>query len=145
MLLFINKNIKLSDIKFKIKVKPVDDYFLNQKEPFQSIMLYVRSVILNTLPEVVERYSYKIPFYNLGKKPMIYLNILKGKDYVDVAFVQGILLEKEFPVLKNDNKRKQVRSIQIKNLEDLDQENFVKLLQAAVKLLSESKRAWFIT
>ena len=145
MLLFINKNIKLSDIKFKIKVKPVDDYFLNQKEPFQSIMLYVRSVILNTLPEVVERYSYKIPFYNLGKKPMIYLNILKGKDYVDVAFVQGILLEKEFSVLKNDNKRKQVRSIQIKNLEDLDQENFVKLLQAAVKLLSESKRAWFIT
>ena len=126
-------------------MKPVDDYFLNQKEPFQSIMLYVRSVILNTLPEVVERYSYKILFYNLGKKPMIYLNILKGKDYVDVGFVQGILLEKEFPVLKNDNKREQVRSIQIKNLEDLDQENFVKLLQAAVKLLSESKRAWFIT
>ena len=125
-------------------MKPIDEYFINQKEPYQSIMLYVRSVILNALPEVEEKYSYKIPFYNCHKKPMVYLNILKGKDYVDVAFVQGILLEKEFPVLKNDNKRKQVRSIQLKTLEDLDQENFIELLHAASKSLSTSKKAWFI-
>ncbi len=125
-------------------MKPVDEYFINQKEPYQSIMLYVRSVILNTLPEVEERYSYKIPFYNIGKKPMVYLNILKDKDYVDVAFVQGILLEKYFPVLKNDNNRKQVRSIQLRTLEDLDQENFIELLHEASRLLSKSKKAWFI-
>jgi len=125
-------------------VKPVDEYFINQKEPYQSIMLYVRSVILNTLTEVEERYSYKIPFYNCYKKPMIYLNILKGKDYVDVCFVQGILLEKQFPQLRNDNKRKQVRSIQLKSIEDLDHENFIELLHAASILLSKSKKAWFI-
>ncbi|MFV9552112.1 DUF1801 domain-containing protein [Algibacter sp. PT7-4] len=125
-------------------MKPVDEYFINQKEPYQSIMLYVRSIILQTLPQVEERYSYKIPFYNIGKKPMIYLNILKGKDYVDVCFVQGILLEKDFPVLKNDNKRKQVRSIQLKTLESLNQENFIALLHAAYALLSKSKKAWFI-
>ena len=125
-------------------MKPVDNYFINQKEPYQSIMLYVRSVILNTLPEVEERYSYKIPFYNIGKKPMIYFNILKGRDYVDVAFVQGILLEEKFPVLKNDNKRKQVRSIQLKTLEGLDQENFIELLHEASELLRKSKKAWFI-
>ena len=112
-------------------MKPVDEYFINQKEPYQSIMLYVRSIILNTLPEVEEKYRYRIPFYNRGKKPMIYLNILKGKDFVDVAFVQGILLENQFPVLKNDNKRKQVRSIQLKTIEDLDHENFIELLHAA--------------
>jgi len=125
-------------------VKPIDQYFLNQKEPYQSIMLYVRSVILNTLPEVEEKYSYKIPFYNCHNKPMVYLNILKGKNYVDVAFVQGILLEKQFPILKDDNKRKQVRSIQLKTLEDLDQENFVALLHEASNILSKSKKAWFI-
>lgn len=75
---------------------------------------------------------------------MIYLNILKGTNYVDVAFVQGILLEKQFPVLKNDNKRKQVRSIQLKTLEDLDHANFVALLHEASNLLSKSKKAWFI-
>lgn len=125
-------------------MKPVDEYFINQKEPYQSIMLYVRNVILNTLPEVKERCSYKIPFYNIEKKPMIYLNVLKGKDYVDVAFVQGILLENDFPILKNDNKRKQVRSIQLKSIEDLDYENFVALLQVAAQQLKKSKRAWFI-
>ena len=125
-------------------MKPVEQYFLNQKEPYQSIMLYVRSIILNALPEVEERYSYKIPFYNCHKKPMLYLNILKGTNYVDVAFVQGVLLEKQFPVLKNDNKRKQVRSIQLKTLEDLDYDNFVELLHAASNQLNISRKAWFI-
>jgi hypothetical protein len=125
-------------------VKPVEQYFLNQKEPYQSIMLYVRSIILNALPEAEERYSYKIPFYNCHKKPMLYLNILKGTNYVDIAFIQGILLEKQFPILKNDNKRKQVRSIQLKRLEDLDYDNFVKLLYEASTLLAKSKKAWFI-
>ncbi|PKQ43558.1 hypothetical protein CSW08_17980 [Confluentibacter flavum] len=107
-------------------------------------MLYVRSIILNTLPEVEERYSYKIPFYNCYKKPMIYLNILKGTNFVDVAFIQGIFLEKQFPILKNDNKRKQVRSIKLKTLEDLDHDDFVQLLCEASALLSRSKKAWFI-
>ena len=107
-------------------------------------MLYVRGVILSTLPEVEEYYSYKIPFYRIGNKPMVYLNILKGKDYVDVAFVQGVLLEQDFPVLRNDNNRKQVRSIQLKCLEDLNQKDFVKLLHASAKLIKESKKAWFV-
>lgn len=125
-------------------VKPVEDYFLRQKEPYQSIMLYVRDVILHTLPEVEEKYRYNIPFYNCYNKPMIYLNVLKGRDYVDVAFVQGVLLEQQFPILKNDNNRKQVRSIQLKTLEDLDQNNFEELLHAASNLLSKAKKSWFL-
>jgi hypothetical protein len=125
-------------------MKPIDEYFFDQKEPYQSIMLYVRSVIIKTLPDAVERYSYKIPFYNIGKKPMLYLNVLRGTNYVDVAFVQGILLEKQFPVLKNDNNRKQVRSIQVKSLEDFDELEFVELLNKARNLILKSKKIWFI-
>ena len=125
-------------------MNPVDEYFLGQKEPYQSIMLYVRSVILKTLPEVIERYSYKIPFYNIGKKPMVYLNILKGTNYVDVAFVHGIFLEEKYPILKDNNNRKQVRSIQVRNLEDFDELEFVALLLEAKKLVESSKKAWFI-
>lgn len=125
-------------------MKPVDVYFLEQQEPLRSIMLYVRQVILKTLPNIQERYSYKIPFYNMGKKPMIYLNVLKGTDFVDVAFVQGILLENDFPELQDYNNRKQVRSIQLKSIEDLDELRFVKLLQAAAKQLEQSKKAWFL-
>ena len=125
-------------------MKPIDQYFFDQKEPYQSIMLYVRSVILKTLPEVVERYSYKIPFYNIGKKPMLYLNVLKGKDYVDVAFVHGVVFEKEFPILKNDSNRKQVRSIQVKSLEDFDELQFVELLKVAALQTQKNKRAWVL-
>ena len=125
-------------------MRPIDNYYFNQQEPYQSIMLYVRSVILKTLPTVEERFSYKIPFYNIGKKPMIYINVLKGTNFVDVAFVQGILLEKEFPVLKDYKNRKQVRSIQLKSIEDLDELEFVELLKAAVISIEKSKKAWFI-
>ena len=125
-------------------MKPVDTYFLNQPEPYQSIMLYVRSVILKTLPKIEERFSYKIPFYNYDKKPMVYINVLKGTDFVDVAFVQGILLEKEFPILRNYNNRKHVRSIQVKSLKDFDEFEFVALLKAAVISIEKSKKAWFI-
>ena len=75
---------------------------------------------------------------------MLYLNILKGRNYVDVAFVQGILLEEKFSVLKNDNKRKQVRSLQVKSLEDFDELEFVELLKEAKSQIENSHKAWFI-
>ncbi|KJD32100.1 hypothetical protein PK35_11725 [Tamlana nanhaiensis] len=125
-------------------MKPVEQYFLNQKEPYQSIMLCVRDSILSTLPEAEEYYSYKIPFYRIDKKPLLYLNILKGKTYVDVAFVQGILLEKAFPVLKNNSNRKQVRSLQIYSLETFNHNEFVSILKEASKHLKASKKAWFV-
>ncbi len=123
-------------------MNPVDKYLLNQREPYQSIMLYVRSVILKTLPKIEEKYNYKIPFYHHNKKPLCYLNILKGTNYVDIAFVQGVFLEKEFPQLKDYNNRKQVRSIQVKNLEEFDEYKFVALLKEATILLDKSKKAW---
>ena len=125
-------------------MNPVEDYFFRQKEPYQSIMLYVRSVILKTLPEVNERYSYKIPFYTISKKPMLYLNILKGKDYVDVAFVHGIVFEDDFPMLKNDNNRQQVRSIQLRRIEDLDEPQFIALLKRAALQTEANKKAWLL-
>ena len=123
-------------------MNPAENYILNQPEPYRSIMLYIRSVILKTLPNVVEKYNYGIPFYHHNKKPMCYLNILKGTNFVDVAFEQGVFLEDAFPELKNYNKRKQVRSLQVKSLEDFDERLFVELLKEAAKVLDKSKKAW---
>ena len=120
-------------------MNPVEQHILNQKEPFQSIMLYVRSLILKTLPTVEEKYSYRIPFYYCHKKSMCFLNILKGKNYVDVVFMDGRILEEKYPQLKNDNNRKRVRSIQVKSLEDFDELQFVKLLLEASQLIKVSK------
>ncbi|MCF6224340.1 MAG: DUF1801 domain-containing protein [Flavobacteriaceae bacterium] len=123
-------------------MNPIDKYLLNQKEPYQSIMLYVRSVILRTLPKIEEKYNYKIPFYHHNKNPLCYLNILKGTNYVDIAFVQGVFLQDQFQQLKNHNNRKQVRSMQVKSLEEFDEHMFVALLKEAAILLDNSKKAW---
>ena len=123
-------------------MNPVEQYLYHQKEPYQSIMLYVRSVIFKTLPDIKEKYSYKIPFYHHNKKPLCYLNILKGTNYVDIAFVQGVFLQEKFPQLKDKNNRKQVRSIAVKNMESFDELMFVRLLKEASILLDNSKKAW---
>jgi len=123
-------------------MNPVEQYLHHQKEPYQSIMLYVRSVILKTLPNIEEKFSYKIPFYHHNKKPLCYLNVLKGTNYVDIAFVQGVFLQEKFPQLKDKSKRKQVRSIRVKNIELLDELMFISLLKEATILLDNSKKAW---
>lgn len=125
-------------------MNPVEQHILNQKEPYQSIMLYIRSVIFKTLPNVQEYYKYRVPYYTHTNKPMLYLNILKGRNYVDVAFVQGILLEKKYTQLKGANNRKQVRSLQVKSLEDFDELLFIQLLKDATIFLDKSRRAWVI-
>lgn len=125
-------------------MNPIEQHIINQKEPYQSIMLYIRSVIVRTLPEIDEKFSYKIPFYHHNKKPMCYLNVLKNTNYVDIGFVQGIFLQERYPQLKNDSKRKQVRSLQVKSLEDFDELQFVQILKDAAKLLDNSKRAWVL-
>ncbi len=123
-------------------MNPVDQYLFSQKEPYQSILLYVRSVIIKTLPKIEEKYNYKVPFYHHNKKPLCYLIILKRTNYVDIAFVQGIFLQNKFPQLKNYNKRKQVRSLQIKSLENFDEFMFKELLKEASILLDSSAKAW---
>ncbi|GGK41258.1 MULTISPECIES: DUF1801 domain-containing protein [Flavobacteriaceae] len=125
-------------------MNPIDQYFYNQTEPYQSIMLYLRSLILKVVPRIEEKYSYKIPFFCIDKKPVLYLNVLKGTDYVDVAIVHGIILEEKYPQLKNYNNRKQVRSLQVKSLEYFDELMFSQLLKDAVASVENSKRAWFV-
>jgi hypothetical protein len=123
-------------------MNPAEHYILNQKEPYQSLMLYVRSVIQRTIPEIEEKFSYGIPFYYYAKKPMMYLNVLKETNFLDVAFMQGVLLENRFPELSDYKNRKKVRSIQIGDMEDFDELRFVELLQAASVLIITNKTAW---
>lgn len=36
-------------------MNPAEQYIYNQQQPYQSIMLYVRSMILKTLPKAEEK------------------------------------------------------------------------------------------
>ncbi len=125
-------------------MKPAESYILKQKEPYQSIMLHVRSVIFKILNNVEEKHNYGIPFYHYNKKPFCYLNILKGTQCVDVAFVKGSLIKDEFPLLKDYNNRKYVRSLQFNSLESIDELLLIEVIKAAAKISDTSRKAWKI-
>ena len=100
-------------------MNPAENYILNQKEPLQSILLFVRQIIFTTIPEMEEKYKYKIPFYYYKGKPVCYLNILKGTNYVDLGFWDGFKLPNKHHLLKANN-RKMVKSLEFKNLETIN-------------------------
>jgi len=121
-------------------MNPAENYIHNHPEPYRSIMLYIRSVILKTLPNVEEKYNYSIPFYHHNNKPMCYLNILKGTNYVDVAFVKGSILHEQFPELKDYNNRKFVRSLQYNSLENIDEFLLISVINAAAEITDNSRK-----
>lgn len=109
-------------------MNPVEQHILKQEEPYQSMMLFIRDIIKSTLPKVEEKYSFRIPFYYYKTKPLVYLNRLKGTNFLDVSFLDGAILQDEFSQLKDYKKRKRARSLQFKTLETID----VELLKAVV-------------
>ena len=121
LLLFLNMN-------------PAENYILRQPEPYRSVMLYARAVILRTLDHITEKYNYSVPFYHYKKRPFVYLNILKSQNCVDVAFVKGVRLNDQFPQLQDYNNRKWVRSLQYTSLESIDEKVLIDILHAAAAL-----------
>lgn len=122
----------------------VSEYIYQHKQPYREIMIEVREVIYKAEPKITENFKYKIPFFMHQNKPMIYLNVLKGTNFVDVAFVQGVLLEEKYPQLKNYNNRKQVRSLQLKSLSEIDEVMLINLVKDAVIFIENSTKPWFI-
>lgn len=120
-------------------MNPVDNYILNQPEGHKLIMLYMRSVLKKIVPEIEEKFSYRIPFYYYNNKPFCYFNVLKGTQYVDIGFMDGALFEQDFPELKNGRKRKRVRSLQVYNLEGFDEKIFVELLKRMTLYIDSNK------
>jgi len=123
-------------------LNPAENYILSQPELYKEILLYLQLMVERTVPELELKYKYKIPFYYLYGKPFCYFNASHKKKIVDVGFVQGVFLEANFPELFDGDNRKQVRSIQVADIEIFDELMFRNLLRAAATYLDKSKRAW---
>lgn len=109
-------------------MNPAENYILNQSEPFRSILLHLQSLIERTVADVDLKYKYKIPFYYIEGKPFCYIN--QSKNYVDLGFWNGIYLTKHLSHLITE-KRKVIKSLRYKSLEEIDNAILVELLQDA--------------
>lgn len=100
-------------------MKPAEQYFLNQPEPYRSILLHLQVAIENTIPEVDLKYKWNIPCYYVGKSPICYINVSHKKHYVDVGFWNSVHLTKHLDKMVSE-KRKVVRSLRYQTLEEID-------------------------
>ena len=109
-------------------MKPAEAYILNQKEPFKSIMLHIQMLIEHAAPEADMKYKWSIPCYYMGKKPICYIN--QSKDFVDVGFYHSKYMTKHQELMESE-KRKLVRSLRYKKLEDINDEVFLFVVKEA--------------
>lgn len=65
-------------------MNPAEEYILQKPEPYQAMLMHLRSDIERRVPLVGLKYRYRIPFYCLDGRPFCYFS--QTKDYVDVGF-----------------------------------------------------------
>jgi hypothetical protein len=117
-------------------VKPAEEYILKQPEPFKSILLHVQLLIEHTLPESHMEFKWRIPCYYIGTRPICYLN--QSRDYVDVAFWHSAHLSSNFDKYLVSEKRKVIKSLRYKILEDINDEIFIRILKEVESFKNKS-------
>ena len=119
-------------------MNPAEEYILRQAEPFKSMLLHLQVIIETTVPDVQLMYKWRVPFYYVAKSPICYLNVTKG--YVDVGFWSAQYFTNYVELLTAD-KRKYVKSMRYRNLDDINEEVLIGLLEQAYAF----RNAKFIT
>lgn len=110
-------------------MNPAEEYILNQKEPYRTILLHLQVVIETTLPDLEMLYKYKIPFYYIdGKQPFCYMVV--SKNYVDLGFWHGTHLTLHPKQLVSKG-RKHMKSLRYYTPEEVDESVLVDVLEEA--------------
>ena len=110
-------------------MNPAEAYLLNQPEPYKSILMHLQVLIEHSLPNADLLYKWRIPCYYVGKKPICYLN--QSKDYVDVGFWNSAYLSEKWDAYLISEKRKVVKSLRYKSLDEIDDKVFIAILRDA--------------
>jgi hypothetical protein len=114
-------------------MNPAEEYILNQKEPFRSILLHLKAVIESVVPNVDMKFKWGIPCFYEGKQPLCYLNVSQKKKYVDIAFWSSAHLTLHLDKMTTEN-RKVVKSLRYSTLEEIDDAVLVEVLKEAYSL-----------
>ena len=108
-------------------MNPAEAHILKQPEPYKSIFLHLQVLIEHTLPEADLLYKWRMPCYYIDKRPMCYIN--QSKDYVDVGFWHSAHLSKKWDDYLVSEKRKVVKSLRYKTVDDINDAIFISILK----------------
>ncbi len=109
-------------------MKPAEIYILNQKEEHQVILYYLIDTVQQFFPEAVLLYKWKLPFFYIEKKPLIYFNVVPKKNYVDLGIFYGNQLENNLEYFV-DKGHKLVRLLRYNNLDSIPHQVLLSVLQ----------------
>ncbi len=124
-----------SGIKYSVMAFHADHFYLNLKEPNQSCLLALRSIILNHDRNITEAIKWGIPCFSFKKEIFCFLNVDKRTNQPYILFVEGKHLD--HPKLEIGN-RTRMKVLKIKSDEDIPIHD-IKLLLTNALGLYESK------
>lgn len=107
----------------------LDQFYLKQKEPFQSCLLGLRDTILVVDEDITPEWKYKLPFFYYRGKMLCYLWIHKKYKKPYIGFVDGNLLDDEELLVE---KRAKMKILLIDTDTDLPIKKITKLLKSAI-------------
>lgn len=117
-------------------MKPLDNFYANQKEPIKSCFIALREIILSFNDGITNEYKYGGSFFLYKGKSLCYLWIHKKLQQPYIGFVKGFQLK--HPKLISE-KRSQIKILLIDINEDLQIEEINKVLKEAISLYKNIK------
>lgn len=97
--------------------------------------MHLQVLLEQTLPKAELFYKWRIPCYYIEKRPICYLN--QSKDYIDVGIWHSAHLSKQWDAYLITEKRKVVKSLRYKSLEEIDDDIFIEILKEVEALKDE--------
>ncbi|RXG29946.1 DUF1801 domain-containing protein [Leeuwenhoekiella marinoflava] len=107
-------------------MNPAEAYILSKPEPFKSLLLELQMLVESTIPEAQLLFKWHLPFYYLNGKMFCFLNF--RKNFVELSFPKGILLNDPHNKLTAGEGRKNLRSLRYHKIEDIDAEVLIGFL-----------------
>jgi uncharacterized protein YdhG (YjbR/CyaY superfamily) len=104
----------------------ITSYIEKQKSPQKEICIKLREIILDSFPGIKEEMKWGVPAFGDG---LFYIVALK--EHVNLGFSIEGLTKEELTLF--DGGGKTTGNIQVKSLEDLDQNRTIKLLELVGK------------
>lgn len=121
----------------------VDEYIASDKVlPWMKIRMEEMRQLILTFPQISERIRYGAPFYDY-QGMMLYMGPYK-KNRLRIGFCNGVNIQDEFGVLKNDAGQTQIRHFELYEDTLPDHELLVSYISEAIRvneLLAQQKHA----
>lgn len=119
---------------------PVEAFILRQTPEHRQMLLVMRDMILSASPDIIEKFSFKVPFYH-AKGMLCYLSVLKKEEAIEWCFCYGASLDDPGGLLRAKN-RKLIWGVTIQSLQDLEEkaEALDAILHSAIAVNANRKK-----